>query len=51
MELFAGNKQNVPDIQCSKEQNSSYNFYWPAVRMAYGDMRFGELGKSRPWWP
>ena len=40
MELFAGDKQHVLDLYCSKGTNCCYKFYWPSSGMAYG-----ELGK------
>ena len=45
MELFAGDKQHVLDLYCSKGKNCCYKFYWPSFRMAYGNPRFSELGK------
>ena len=45
VELFASDKQHVLDFYCSKGQNCCYNFSWPSFGMAYGNSRFGELGK------
>ena len=44
MELFASDKQHVPDLYCSKGKNCCYKFYWPSFGMAYGNPRFSELG-------
>ena len=38
-------KQHVLDLYCSKGKNCCYRFYWPSFGMAYGNPRFGELGK------
>ena len=45
VELFAGDKQHVLDLYCSKGKNCCYQFYWPSFRMAYRNPRFSELGK------
>ena len=45
VELFAGDKQHVLDLYCSKGKNCCYKFYWPSFGMAYGNPRFTELGK------
>ena len=45
VQLLASDKQHVFDLYCSKGKNCSYKFYWPSFRMAYGNPRFGELGK------
>ena len=45
MELFAGDKQHVLDLYCSKGKNCCYKLYWPSFGMAYGNPRFCELGK------
>ena len=34
VELFASDKQHVPDLYCSKGQNCWYTFYWPSFAMA-----------------
>ena len=44
VELFASDKQHVLDLYCSKAKNCCYKFYWPSLRMAYGNPRFSELG-------
>ena len=46
MELFASDKQHVLDLYCRKAQNCCYEFYWPSLRMAYGNPRFSEQGKG-----
>ena len=45
VEVFASDKQHVLDLYCSKGSNSSYQFHWPALRIAYGNPRFSELKK------
>ena len=45
VELFASDKQHVLDIYGSKGQNCCYKYYWPFFGMAYGNLRFSELGK------
>ena len=45
VESFASDKQHVLDRYCSKAENCSYKFYWPSFGMAYGNLRFSELGK------
>ena len=45
VELFARDKQHVLDLYCSNWQNCCYKSYWPSFGMAYGNPRFGELGK------
>ena len=45
VELFASDKQHVPDLYCSKGKNCCYKFYWPSFGMAYGNRRFSELEK------
>ena len=45
VELFAGDKQHVLDLSCSKGKNCCYKFYWPSFGMAYGNPRISELGK------
>ena len=45
VELFASDKQHVLDLYCSKGKNCCYKFYSPSFGMAYGNPRFGELGK------
>ena len=45
VELFASDKQHVPDLYCSKGKSCCYKFYWPSFGMAYGNPRFSELGK------
>ena len=44
-ELLASDQQHVLDLYRSKGKNCSYNFYWPSFGMAYGNLRFSELGK------
>ena len=45
VQLFASDKQLVLDLYCSKAKNCCYKFYWPSLRMAYGNPRFSELGR------
>ena len=45
VEVFASDKQNVLDLYCSRGKKCSYKFYWPSSGMAYGNLRFSELGK------
>ena len=45
VELFASDKQHVPDPYCSKGKNCCYKCYWPSFGMAYGNPLFSELGK------
>ena len=45
MELFASEKQQVLDLDCSKELNYCYKIYWPSFGMACGNPTFNELGK------
>ena len=45
VELFASDKQHVPDLYCSKGKNCCYKFYWPVFGMACRNPRFSELGK------
>ena len=44
VQLFASDKQDVPDLYCRKGQNCCYKFYWPSFGMAYKNPRFSELG-------
>ena len=45
VELFASNKQHVLDLYCSKGKNCCHKFYWPPLRIAYGNPRFSVLGR------
>ena len=45
VELFASDKQHVPDLYCSKGQNCCYKSYWPSLGIAYRNPRFNEPGK------
>ena len=45
VELFGSDKQHVSDLYCSKGKNCCYKYYWPCFGIAYGNPRFGELGK------
>ena len=44
VELFASDKQHVLDLCCSSGKHCCYKFYWPSLGMAYGNLRFSELG-------
>ena len=44
VELFASDKQHGLDLYCSKGKNCSHKLYWPSFGMAYGNLRFSELG-------
>ena len=44
-ELFASYKQHVLDLYCGKRKNCCYKLYRPSFRIAYGNLRFSELGK------
>ena len=45
VELFAGNKQHVLDLYCSKGRNCCYTFYCPSFEIAYANPWFSELVK------
>ena len=44
VETFAGDKQHILDLYCSKGRNCSYRFYWPLFGMAYGNPLLIALG-------